>query len=100
MRARVPGTPTPIHVNRSNRIRQASGGLANPGACYVSALCFQPPVGVMVLEEMVRNPRIRILLRTQIVDIERNGNHIESALAWQYDKKTPVRLRLRYLLDA
>src|SRR4051794_12690209 len=82
-----------------NGIRKASDGVANPGGCYVSALCFEPPVGVHVLEEMIRNARIRVLLRTQVVDVERKGDRIDSVIAWQFEKKSPIRLRLRYLLD-
>ncbi len=83
-----------------NKVRAASGGAANPGGCYVSSLCYEPPVGVRVLEGMLQHPRIRTLLRTQVIDVERSGDRIASVLAWQFDKKAPVRLRLRYLLDA
>jgi hypothetical protein len=82
------------------RIRELSGGAANPGACYVSALCFEPRIGVQVLESMLQDRNIRVFLRTQIIDVERSGDRIDSALAWQFDKRSAVRFRLRYLLDA
>jgi hypothetical protein len=72
----------------------------NPGGCYVSALCFEPRIGVQVLERMLRDATIGIFLRTVIVAVDRNGDRIASALGWQFDKRAGVRFRLRYLLDA
>jgi hypothetical protein len=83
-----------------NRIRQASGGIRNPGACYVSALCFEPRVGVEALEQMLKDPKIRVFPRTQIVAVDRRADRIESALAWQFDKRSGLRFRVRYVLDA
>ena len=83
-----------------NKIRQAYGGVRNPGGCYVSALCFEPRVGVDVLESMLQDPKIRVFRRTQIVAVDRRGDRIESALAWQFDKRSGLRFRMRYLLDA
>ena len=70
-----------------NRIRQAYGGARNPGGCYVSALCFEPSVGVDVLDSMLQDPKIRVFRRTQVVAVDRRGDRIESALAWQFDKR-------------
>jgi hypothetical protein len=83
-----------------NRIRQAYGGVRNPGGCYVSALCFEPRVGVDVLDGMLQHPKIRVFRRTQVVAVDRRGDRIESALAWQLDKRSALRFRIRYLLDA
>ena len=83
-----------------NRIRASYGGVANPGRCYVSALCFEPKAGVAALEKMIASPRIRVFLRTQILSLDKEGDRYTSALAWQFDKRTPLRLRFRYLLDA
>ncbi len=83
-----------------NKIRQAYGGTYNPGGCYVSALCFEPPIGVKVLDEMLHNPRIRVFRRTQVIDVTRRGGRMDSALAWNFESQSPVRFRLRYLLDA
>jgi hypothetical protein len=83
-----------------NKIRQAYGGVRNPGACYVSALCFEPRVGVNVLEGMLKDPKIRVFLRTQIVAVDRKGDRIEAALAWQFEKRSPLRFRIKYVLDA
>jgi hypothetical protein len=82
------------------RIRELSDGVSNPGGCYVSALCFEPRVGVQALNSMLQQAPIRLFLRTQIVAVERSGDRIGSALAWQFDKRSAVRFRLKYLLDA
>jgi hypothetical protein len=83
-----------------NKIRQAYGGVLNPGGCYVSALCFEPRIGVKVLEGMLKDPRIRVFPRTQIVAVDRKGDRIETALAWQFEKRSALRFRIKYVLDA
>ncbi|MBI3471421.1 MAG: FAD-dependent oxidoreductase, partial [Candidatus Solibacter usitatus] len=73
----------------------------NPGACYVSPLCFEPRVGVSVLEEMLRPHRsIRTFLRTRIVDLEVTGGRIRAALAYRLDRGEVVRFRPRFVLDS
>ena len=72
----------------------------NPGTCYVSALCFEPKTGVTVLEAMLRKPGLTVYLRTFVFAIQRRGETIESALAWQFDRKRVVRFRVRFVLDA
>lgn len=85
-----------------NGIRAASGGLSNPGKCYVSALCFEPRTGVAVLQKMLAGLPVRTFLRTQVIDLERSGKDgaFVSALAYQFEKKSVVRIRMRYVLDA
>ena len=83
-----------------NRIRQAYGGVRNPGGCYVSALCFEPRIGVQVLEQMLQDQKIKVFPRTVVVSVDRSGDRIASALAWQFEKRSGIRFRLRYLLDA
>jgi hypothetical protein len=80
-------------------IRAASGGLSNPGNCYVSALCFEPRIGVDVLEAMIAHQSIQVFRRTQIVALERAGTQFTSAVAWQFDKRAAVRFRFRWVLD-
>ncbi len=79
-------------------------GLAdfNPGSCYVSPLCFEPAVGVRVLRAMLEpfGPRVRLLLRTEIVDLEVRSNRILSALAYNFDTRKTLRIRPRFVLDA
>src|SRR5438874_1153990 len=56
--------------------------------------------GVEVLEQMLRQPKLAIYLRTAIVAVERHGAKIESALAWQFDRRAAIRFRPRFVLDA
>jgi FAD dependent oxidoreductase len=72
----------------------------NPGSCYVSALCFEPKAGVEVLEQMLRQPKLTVYLRTAIFAVERHGAQIDSALAWQFDRRTVIRFRPGFVLDA
>jgi hypothetical protein len=73
----------------------------NPGGCYVSSLCFEPKVGVQVLEEMLRPHRnIRLFRRTRVLDLERDGNRVTGALLWQIDRKEALRINPKFVLDA
>ncbi len=73
----------------------------NPGGCYVSSLCFEPKVGVQVLEEMLRpHKNIRIYRRTRVLDLERTGNAITAALLWQIDRKEALQVTAKMVLDA
>jgi hypothetical protein len=72
----------------------------NPGSCYVSALCFEPKAGVEVLEQMLRQPKLTVYLRTAVFAIERRGETIESALAWRFEARAAIRFRPRFVLDA
>jgi hypothetical protein len=73
----------------------------NPGACYVSSLCFEPRAGVSVLEDMLRpHPSIRVMPRTKIFHLDQNAGRIQSALAYRFDSKDVVRIRPRFVLDA
>jgi hypothetical protein len=88
---------------RKNRALTAAArdwGNLNPGSCYVSALCFEPQVGVGVLEEMLRRPKLRIWLRTAVFALEMKDGRVESALAWQFEKRSLIRFRPRFVLDA
>ena len=73
----------------------------NPGGCYVSSLCFEPKIGVQVLEEMLRRHRnIRLLRRTRVLDLERSGNVITAALLWSMDKNQALKIVPKFVLDA
>jgi hypothetical protein len=88
---------------RHNRALTAKAKLwenLNPGSCYVSPLCFEPLAGVSVLDRMLGQPRIALYRRTAIFAIERRGDAIVSALAWQFDKREIIRFRPRFVLDA
>jgi hypothetical protein len=73
----------------------------NPGACYVSSLCFEPKAGVSVLEEMLKPyAAIRLLLRTVIFQLETAGGRIQTALAFRLDTNEVIRIRAKFVLDA
>jgi len=73
----------------------------NPGGCYVSSLCFEPKIGVQVLEAMLRPHRnIRLFRRTRVLDLVRNGNVVTAALLWNIDKKQAVKIIPKFVLDA
>lgn len=92
------------HYRRQFTLAPEVANLAdfNPGSCYVSPLCFEPRVGVQALEAMLEayRSRVRLYLRTEIVDLEVAGGRIHSALAWQIDRRQFVRIRPRFVLDA
>ena len=74
----------------------------NPGACYVSSLCYEPKVGVDAIMAMLKpyERNLRLLLRTKIIDAQRSGDRIESVLAYRFESKDVVRIRAGYVLDA
>ncbi|MFN0102891.1 MAG: FAD-dependent oxidoreductase [Bryobacteraceae bacterium] len=73
----------------------------NPGGCYVSSLCFEPKVGVQVLEEMLRPHRnIQLFRRTRVLDLERSGSVVTAALLWNIDKREARRITPKMVLDA
>jgi hypothetical protein len=72
----------------------------NPGSCYVSPLCFEPKVGEAVLEEMLKPYHIQLFLRTRVFDVAVRGGHVESALAYRFDRKEVIRLKAKFFLDA
>ncbi len=81
-------------------IRAAYGGVSNPGNCYVSALCFEPTVGVNVLNKMLAGKPIRVFARTQVIALEQRNERYLSALAWRFDEQKAIRFRFRFVLDA
>ncbi len=74
----------------------------NPGSCYVSSLCFEPAVGVKVLERMLaaHGPRIHLLPRTAVFRLDVSGGAIQSALAYRFEAKEVIRIKPRWVLDA
>ncbi len=76
----------------------------NPGNCWVSALCFEAPVALQVLNSMLKpyeqEGLIRVFLRTKAASVHMNGNSIESVLAYQFNTGKWFRFRARYFLDA
>jgi hypothetical protein len=64
------------------------------------AACFEPQAGLDVLDRMLARPRIQLFRRTAIIAIDRRGDRIDSALAWRFDRKTAIRFRPLFVLDA
>ena len=105
---------TKTYYEMRNRIRDAyrrnytlspeAKGLENfnPGACYVSPLCFEPKVGVKVLEEVLAPHRNRVQLfpRTRVFQLKVEAGAIREALAYRFDRREVVRIKPRFVLDA
>jgi hypothetical protein len=88
------------HYRRTYKPLRAADNF-NPGGCYVSSLCFEPKVGVQVLEEMLRARRnIQLLRRTRVLDLERSGDRITAALLWQIDGRQAQKVIPGFVLDA
>ncbi|MCB1022204.1 MAG: FAD-dependent oxidoreductase, partial [Acidobacteria bacterium] len=60
----------------------------NPGACYVSPLCFEPKAGLAVLDRMLapHRDKIQLLLRTVVFSLDVEEGRIQSALAYQFEE--------------
>ena len=74
----------------------------NPGACYVSPLCFEPRFGRAAIRDMVagRGSRIRVFPRTKVLDLTVKEGVIGSALAYAFDRDEVVRFEALWVLDA
>ena len=74
----------------------------NPGACYVSSLCYEPKAALAVLNQMLapHAARIQRLMRTRVFELTREGDRITSALAYRFDQREVVRLQFGFVLDA
>ena len=74
----------------------------NPGACYVSSLCYEPRVALGVIDRMLapHAARIQRLMRTRVFELTRDGDRITSALAYRFDAREVVRLKFGFVLDA
>ncbi len=76
----------------------------NPGNCWVSALCFEAPVALKVLNSMLQPYEskgvLHIFLRTKVVAVARKGNRIESVLTYNFRSRRWLKIKARYVLDA
>ena len=65
----------------------------NPGACYVSSLCFEPKTGVEVLEKMLASHSgIRVMKRTIVAALEVREGAVVSTTAYNFDTKQVLRI--------
>jgi FAD dependent oxidoreductase/S-layer homology domain len=76
----------------------------NPGNCWVSALCFEAPAALHVLDSMLKpfeqEGLLRVFLRTKAASVRISGNRIESVLGYQFNTHKWFQFRARYFLDA
>lgn len=78
-----------------NLVREASGGQDNPGGGWVSRLCFEPLIGLQVLEDMLRDHIVagRIQLLTDASPIEATNADGQPIQAGSDSRIGAVRLR-------
>lgn len=91
------------YVDQGASTTSASGRPLNPGNCWVSDLCFEPRVGLTVLEEMlaphVNSGRLTILREHEPVDASIDGETVrEVTLA--SPTSPDVTVRSSFFLDA
>ena len=76
----------------------------NPGSCWVTALAFEPRVGLAVLEGLlapeVEAGRLRLFLRTKACGAEVEGDRVTGVYAIDLDNRCLRDFRFRYVLDA
>ena len=82
--------------------RMDDGKPLNPGNGWVSRLCFEPIVGLKVLQDMlapyIENGRVRFLTETQPITCQGDPTHIQSVMVQRRGK--PITIRADYFLDA
>ena len=76
----------------------------NPGTCWVTALAFEPRVGLAVLEQLlapeVEAGRLRIFPRSKACAAEVEGDRVTGIRAVDLDSGRQREFRFRYVLDA
>ena len=74
----------------------------NPGACYVSPLCYEPKFAIQAVREMLEplSQRIRILPRTVVFELIVDSGEIRSAYLYNFETKQVSRIRPLFVLDA
>lgn len=88
---------TQTYIQFRNAVRSAYGGVKNPGGGWVSRLCFEPKVGLRVLEEMTRTtPK---LLSAKLTSAEVNEDRVVSVCACAADGSI-TRFLPKMVLDA
>ncbi len=86
------------------RIRAAYGDTPNPGKCWVSALCFEPKVGVDAIQQMLapveKSRALRVMLRTAAVDAKVERGRLASLLVYSFTTRQFTRLEGSVFIDA
>lgn len=57
------------------RVRDHYGN-RNPGKGWVSRLCFEPRVGLKVMEDMLKESRAKVLLESRVTAVARDGDRV------------------------
>jgi len=90
------------HEKYAVPVRSAAGRWLNPGGGWVSDLCFEPKVGLGVLQGMlaphVESGLLRILTHAQPLSCEGDAGHIKSVSVWQRGRK--IAIQGQFFLDA
>jgi hypothetical protein len=74
----------------------------NPGACYVSPLCYEPKFAIQAVREILEpfSQRIRIMPRTVVFELIVDGGEIRTAYLYNFETKQVSRIRPLFVLDA
>jgi hypothetical protein len=76
----------------------------NPGNGWVSRLCYEPKVGVAVIEEMLRPHveagRLRVLYETVPVSVERDGDRITAVIVADRRSGEQIRIEAAVVIDS
>jgi FAD dependent oxidoreductase len=92
------------HYRKAYQLAPAAEQLKNfnPGACYVSSLCYEPKVAINILQQMLKpyGTRLQLLLRTKVIDASISNHSIQSVLAYRFDTREVIRIRTGFVLDA
>jgi hypothetical protein len=76
----------------------------NPGAAWVTALAFEPRVGIAVLNEMLAphlsSGRVRILTRHRPTAVTMNGDRVAAVTVFDEQRGASRTLTAPYILDA
>ncbi|MCC7436171.1 MAG: FAD-dependent oxidoreductase [Methanoregulaceae archaeon] len=71
----------------------------NPGGGWVSRLCFEPPVGAAVLNEMLP-PSVEVRYRRKPVGAEVSGDRVTAVVLWNLETGEDERIEADWVIDA
>lgn len=106
---RFGGTASYYALRQAIRAHYEKLGLAdadrgNPGSCWVSALAFEPAVGVGVLTELlapfVASGHLRVFLRTKPVGVLVAGEAVVAVTVIDLERSELTRFRPEFVIDA
>ncbi|MFN3729677.1 MAG: FAD-dependent oxidoreductase [Fimbriimonadaceae bacterium] len=90
--------------NRSLTAEAAANPELNPGGGFVSRICFEPRVGVEVLEGMLSpqtsRGRLEVLLRHEVIALDVRDNRVVAATLRDLDTGSERTVAVRVVIDA